>query len=236
MGELKLNLGCGPVRMEGYVNIDGYPTEERGGTVAAADRYMMIEDLDYQESSVDQIICIHALEHLTQMQVEKALLCWFRCLRPGGALILEVPDAEAIMRRLLRARSPEDKDLYYYLLYGTQEFEAEHHKMGHTYERLKWMLEPVGFVDFTNGKRHPARIKDPQVVEMFWGRRWRCVLLQCMKPTHPVEPDIEGFRRVLYFNYAEQDLHTAAMRVRRSFLRLRDGLRVRLRRVFSREP
>lgn len=235
MSELKLNLGCGPVYMQGYVNIDGYPTEERGGSVSVADRHLMIEDLDYPQESVDHIICIHTLEHLTPKQVEKALINWYGCLKPRGTLIIEVPDAEAIMSRLLSARGHEDKDLYYYLLYGTQEFEAEHHRMGHTYERLERMLEPVGFVDCIDGKRSPRKIRDQKVVEMFWDRRWRAVLLQCSKPDPPKQPDVERLRRVLYFEYREQDLNSMVLRVQRQIRRYRTGARLRLRKFMGRE-
>lgn len=227
MSELKLNLGCGTIHLDDYVNIDGYPTEERGGTVAAADRYLMIEELDYPPDSVDLIICIHALEHLTLLQVEKALLCWYRCLKPGGTLIIEVPDSEAIMRRLLRARTEARKDLYYYLLYGTQEFSAEHHMMGHTFSRLKRMMAPVGFAQFVDGKKKPRAIRDPKVYEMFRGRRWRAVLLQCSKPMSPPEPDVEQLRRVLYFDYQEQDLKRPGPWLRAQAIRARDWARLR---------
>ncbi|HVF11948.1 MAG TPA: methyltransferase domain-containing protein [Actinomycetota bacterium] len=229
MTELKLNLGCGTIHMDGYVNIDGYPTEERGGTVSAADRYMMIEDLDYPPGSVDQIICIHTFEHLTQAQVEKALGCWFDCLKPGGTLIIEVPDAEAIMRRLLRAKSSEEKDLYYYLLYGTQEFSAEHHMMGHTYERLERVLRAAGFTGFVNGKQRPKAIADQRVYEMFRGRRWRCVLIQCHKPSDGGAPDPDEVWRALYFEYKEQDLKGVAHKADEFLWRGKRFLRSRIK-------
>lgn len=234
MGELKLNLGCGTIHMDGYVNIDGYPTEERGGTVSAADRYMMIEDLDYPPASVDQIICIHTFEHLTQAQVGKALSCWFECLKPGGTLIIEVPDAEAIMRRLLGAKSSEEKDLYYYLLYGTQEFSAEHHMMGHTYERLERLLRAAGFVDLVNCKKHPGSIADQKVYEMFRGRRWRCVLIQCAKPSDGRTPDSDALRRALYFDYKQQDLKGWAHKVDEFIWRAKRFLRSRILRMRTR--
>lgn len=227
--QLRLNLGCGTIHMDGYVNIDGYDTEERGGTVSAADRYLMIEDLDYPTSSVDQIICIHAFEHLTQAQVEKALLSWFECLKPGGTLIIEVPDAEAIMRRLLASSSEEEKDLYYYLLYGTQEFAAEHHMMGHTFTRLKRLLSAVGFTDFVDGHQHPRKIADLKVYEMFRGRRWRCVLIQCRKPLDPkAQPNLENLRPLLYFDYHEQDLKGVGLWVDDQLVRVKRFIRRRL--------
>lgn len=213
--------------MEGYVNIDGYPTESRGGSVAVADRYMMIEDLDYPDNSVDEIICIHTLEHLTQKQVEKAFLNWFRCLKPGGSLTIEVPNAEAIMRRLLWARSQTRKDLYYYLLYGTQEFEAEHHRMGHTYARLVRVLRAAGFTNFVNGKKNPVAIRDKKVYLMFRGRRWRAVLLQCEKPVSGPGPDPDLLRQLLYFKYHEQDLHRLGPRAALLFVRVLDRIRLR---------
>ena len=209
---LRLNLGCGPVHLEGYVNIDGFPTPLRGHTESAADRHLMVEQLDYPPNSVDEIYTSHTVEHLSRAQILKAFPLWLDILRPGAKLIVEVPDVEGIARQLLRHRREEDKDLYYYLLFGTQEFEGEFHKTGWTFARLKRALTHVGFVNFVDGKRSRAKIVNRRAYEMFSGRRWRCVLLQCEKPAHSVSQRLDLLRDMLQFDYHEQDLRPTWMR------------------------
>ncbi len=209
---LKLHLGCGSIYLEGYVNIDGYPTEVRGHTKSVADRHLMIEDLDYPANAVDEIYTSHTVEHLSGEQLLKAFPCWFNTLKPGGKLIIEVPDAEAIMHRLLQQTREEDRDLYYYLLFGTQEFEGEFHKTGWTYPRLRRALTYVGFTKFVDGAKDPTQIANRWAYEAFAGRRWRAVLLQCEKPDHPVTQRVEQLRAMLLFEYREQDLRSSLAR------------------------
>lgn len=210
---LRLHLGCGPVYLEGYVNIDGFPTQARGHTASVADRHLMIEELDYPPNSVDEIYTSHTVEHLSRAQILKAFPLWYDILRPGAKLIIEAPDVEAIARQLLRHRREEDKDLYHYLLFGTQEFEGEFHRTGWTFARLRRALVYLGFVNFVDGKHSPGKIVNRRALEMFSGRRWRCVLLQTEKPAHAVPQRLDLLRGMLQFDYHEQDLRPNRMRV-----------------------
>lgn len=216
--ELKLHLGCGTVLLPGYVNIDGYETERRGWTEVRPDRILRVEELDYPADSVDEIYTAHTLEHLGATELKRALLCWHRVIRPGGRLIVEVPDAEAIMRRLLRQRSEEAKDLYYYLLHGTQEFEGEFHKGGFTYARLVRLLSAAGFEEFKDAKRNRKAFAGTPYYDAFLGRAWRCVLLSCRKPVRPSSADEKRLDSILSFRYENQDLPWYRWRLRLSRL------------------
>lgn len=206
---LRVHLGCGDVYLDGYVNIDAYPA----GTGRGPDRILRVEDLDYPEGSVDEIYTSHVVEHLSRAELLEALPRWHQALRPGGLLTVEVPDAEAIMRRLLAARREEDKDLFYYLLFGTQEREGEFHKGGYTFARLARLLEAAGFTDFVDGRRQPERIQARVAQRMHRPRRWRAVLLECRKPPGGGPgPDPAALRRLLFFAYDMQDLPLARLR------------------------
>lgn len=220
---LKLHLGCGTVLLPGYVNIDGYRTEHRGWTEVQPDRILRVEELDYPAGSVEEIYTAHTLEHLGATELKRALLCWHRVLRPRGRLIIEVPDAEAIMRRLLRQKSEEAKDLYYYLLHGTQEFEGEFHKGSFTYNRLVRLLSATGFEEFENAKRKRKAFAGTPYYKAFRGRAWRCVLLSCRKPLQADPPDEKRLDSILLFKYENQDLFWYRWRLRLS--RLRNRLR-----------
>ncbi len=61
MEGLKLNLGCGRRKLDGYVNIDKSP-------VFAPDVVLDLEALPwpFETGSVSEILAIHVLEHLGQ--------------------------------------------------------------------------------------------------------------------------------------------------------------------------
>jgi hypothetical protein len=197
--------------LDGYVNIDAYPPPDAD---RPPDRLQRAEEIDDAAGSVDAIYASHVVEHLSRTELAKAFIRWFEALRPGGLLTIEVPDAEAIMRRLLRARRDETKDLYYYLLFGTQAADGEYHKGGWTFTRLARSLRAVGFVDFVDGKRSARAVTNRLALRMYRPRRWRAVLLECRKPVSGGAPDIAALARTLFFQYEMQDLPAARLRRR----------------------
>jgi len=56
--------------------------------------------LPFAPNSVDKIVCIQALEHLAPVDVRRALNHWWNVLKPGGVLIVSVPDSEATLQLL----------------------------------------------------------------------------------------------------------------------------------------
>lgn len=79
---VRLNLGCGAVRLEGYVNLD-----IKDGTD--------VRKLPYKDGTVDEVYASHLLEHFDyDNEVPDVLKEWVRVLRPGGILRLSVPDVD----------------------------------------------------------------------------------------------------------------------------------------------
>lgn len=84
---MKLNIGCGYNRLEGYLNLDSNPA-------SAAERLMEAHDLGFENCAVLEIMALQLVEHLGYFKTRFFLSeCW-RVLKPGGALILETPDIE----------------------------------------------------------------------------------------------------------------------------------------------
>ncbi len=83
-GGLKLNLGCGEViiNRRGWKNYDAYPLQG----VEQQD----IQHLPEHDGTVDRIVMSHVLEHLENP--DTVLKECYRVLKPGGALIIAVPD------------------------------------------------------------------------------------------------------------------------------------------------
>jgi predicted SAM-dependent methyltransferase len=107
---VRLNMGCGAVRPEGWVNIDSslnahlqkIPllrsiTRKLFGTVQYDNHNVVYMNLNkrwsaYKDNSVDVVYASHFFEHLSLSSADLFLKESFRCLKPGGVIRLVVPD------------------------------------------------------------------------------------------------------------------------------------------------
>jgi predicted SAM-dependent methyltransferase len=80
---LKLNLGCGPEKLEGWVNVDF----EKG---CKPDVVADVRQLPFEDETVDELYASHLLEHFDYR--EPVLEEWHRVLKLGGNITLIVPD------------------------------------------------------------------------------------------------------------------------------------------------
>ena len=90
---LRLNLGAGDRRIEGYDN----SYDLKAGKPAYP--------LDLPDASVDEIRASHVFEHFSHRQAGAVLAEWARVLKPGGLLKIAVPDFEYIARGYLEGRA-----------------------------------------------------------------------------------------------------------------------------------
>jgi len=83
---LKLDLGCGQVKREGFIGVD----------IAEAPGVDVVHDLTkypypFQDNSVEEIHCSHFLEHLTSSQRIRFMEECYRILQKDGRLGIIVP-------------------------------------------------------------------------------------------------------------------------------------------------
>ncbi|MBW3015709.1 methyltransferase domain-containing protein [Candidatus Woesearchaeota archaeon] len=138
---LKLNLGCGKISKEGYVNIDRNNFEN-------VDKVMDIREglVGYEDDSVDEVRMNYVLEHFTYAEGLMVLKEVFRVLRKGGVFECACPDLEKCCKKWLEAK--ERKWGYWlYNIYGAQRWPGDVHKSGYTFTRLREILEEIGFID-----------------------------------------------------------------------------------------
>ncbi len=89
---LKLHLGCGAVRLDGWVNIDLETPQ--------ADVHLDItRGLPFADGSTRLIYHEHVIEHITMAEAERCLRDWFRLLEPGGILRIATPDLGYLVER-----------------------------------------------------------------------------------------------------------------------------------------
>lgn len=92
-----LNFGCGPMILDGWKNIDKYYDHPN---VIKADVGAVGWAADVGLSgfnSVDLVFSSHFLEHVPFHVAKSILLTWYNVLKPGGRMVLVVPDLENIM-------------------------------------------------------------------------------------------------------------------------------------------
>lgn len=83
--EIRIDVGGGLEPLAGFTNVDLYA--EGPGIVKAP-----AWDLPYETGTVDEVNCSHVLEHVEKRKVLPVLCEFYRVLRPGGLLSIEVPD------------------------------------------------------------------------------------------------------------------------------------------------
>jgi predicted SAM-dependent methyltransferase len=82
--QLRLNLGAGDDRREGYLNVDL--------RVETADLVADVRELPFAAGAADELLAQDVLEHFWRDSVPALLGEWQRVLRPGGLLRVRVPN------------------------------------------------------------------------------------------------------------------------------------------------
>lgn len=153
---LKLNLGCGGRRIEGFTGVDAV-ARPAVDVIAAADK------LPFGDSEAAEIMAIHLFEHLEPWNAQGALEEWFRVLKSGGKLVLEMPDiikcCQNIIDGVMRGGKHPDQ-LGYWGAYGDPRLKDVYmlHRWGYCFKTIKPMLEKAGFIKVTEHRTqyHPA--------------------------------------------------------------------------------
>ena len=140
-----LHLGAGDRRIPGLVNCDLYNP--------AAERQIDSCDLkEFSEGSVDYIEHHHMFEHLSFVDMDRALKEWHRVLRPGGLLVISCPDIfrvslKYVVNSTINYFYNMEKDLEYNILMfvGSQQNEGMFHRNHFDRRRMKRILPRYGF-------------------------------------------------------------------------------------------
>ena len=142
---LRLHLGCGKWRFDGYVNID-YPLAEHNVvTQLGADLHADITKLNFPAKSVDEIRLHHVFEHFNRVTALGLLLRWHEWLKPGGRIHIETPDLIGSAKTLLSAASWKTKMGVVRHLAGDQAAHWAYHIEQWFPERFEHTLKKLGF-------------------------------------------------------------------------------------------
>lgn len=177
---LRLHLGCGHIRAEGFCNVDVLPT-------AATDVVDDIASLrKFQKGSVMEIYACHVLEHFDHEAVPPILKRWYEVLEPDGTLRISVPDMDRIVQiyidNFAHFQVPGHTP-WIGLIWGGQTTPYDYHKTGFNPCWLRYLLAQAGFVDCEEYPHEPhfAGLTDGSLAHEPFGR-FLSVNMLCRKP------------------------------------------------------
>jgi SAM-dependent methyltransferase len=153
---VRLHVGCGQDYRAGYVNLDINPDSR-------ADLLLGVDDLGlFPDACAEEIVSFHVFEHLHLEQARRTLRQWWRVLKPGGSLLIELPNLEVCLREIGRHFDASGVDLALGGLFGYPvEVErcglAHTHQWGWTPASLTAELEAAAFVEIAE---HPIEQTD----------------------------------------------------------------------------
>jgi hypothetical protein len=141
---MKLNIGAGHEKMEGWKSLDINPAS---GADFIDD---MTELTTIADGSCDEILSCHSLEHLYHFQVYPTLYLWMMKLRRGGKITLYLPDPRKFWMLFLRGEMEVHRLLA--VTYGVQtEINPwEVHKTCFWPETLRQLMGEIGFIQITD--------------------------------------------------------------------------------------
>lgn len=152
---LKLHLGCGTQRHDGFINIDCKKTE-------ATDLICDIRKLPYGTGTIDTIESYHVFEHMSvclhanvsndygekYASLIIVLEEWRRVLKEGGNLVIEMPDLDGVIKEYMTANEARRDELLIGI-YGSyrNNDNVDIHRWGANENRLRYILDKAGFRD-----------------------------------------------------------------------------------------
>ena len=131
---MKLDIGCGVFKREGYTGVDIDPDVN-------PDICAPMGEIPLPDGSVDEIFSSHALEHVTKFEVVPVLREWKRILKPGGLIDVQVPDLAWCCRAWLEH---QQTDWWLDVLFGMCTSTGEQHRTGFTNNIMMAYLREAG--------------------------------------------------------------------------------------------
>lgn len=139
---MRLNIGCGHRRIEGYTGVDA--VERPAADIVAPAGRIPLED-----SCAEEILAVHLVEHILPWELPDVLREWCRLLEPNGSLVLEMPDLLKCCKNIIENRggSKHPEQLGMWGLFGDKRLEDPYmlHRWAYTFETLAPLVTAAGF-------------------------------------------------------------------------------------------
>jgi predicted SAM-dependent methyltransferase len=151
---MRLHIGCGHRVYDGFFNIDAVasPKAPRPPDLLYEftfdDDGKLLEQIPLDDGVADEIIGIHVFEHFYRWTCEAVVTEFYRLLKPGGLLILELPDLIKCCQNVVDGREGRhDDQLQRWGLYGDPRDKNKFmcHPWGWGPQELMQFLQAHGF-------------------------------------------------------------------------------------------
>jgi hypothetical protein len=139
VGGVRLNLGCGPFPLDGFINVDQFEHVE-------PDLLCDVLDLPYKPGTVDEIYAGHLLEHFHFEDGKKALAYWFSLLKPGGKIAVTVPDYDFLVKKYCENPNP-DALIEFNNLFIYSGVQPSPHLFAYSADLLERVMKESGFIN-----------------------------------------------------------------------------------------
>lgn len=139
--QVRVNVGCGKKVLDGWINVD---VQANPKAPRAPDHLCDAREIPLKSGSADLVMALHLIEHFFRWEAESVLAEWHRLLKPGGILILELPNLEAACRNLLAGMNDQ---MSMWPIYGDWNHNDPYmmHKHGYTPKTIRDLLEKCRF-------------------------------------------------------------------------------------------
>lgn len=142
---LRINLGCGEFKLDGFINVDMEPKVQPDMILD-----FRKESLPWDDGSVEEVFICHCLEHVEFHYWEDLFKEVRRVLKPNGNFLLSYPEFSECATRFLQ-NDPIKRHFWRATLYGRQLYPSDYHVTPMHSPTIKEALEVVGFYRITYG-------------------------------------------------------------------------------------
>lgn len=134
----RLNVGSGKDYREGYINLE--PNER-----FPADMRMNIQDAEFDENSLDEILAQDVIDHMPYVQIKLQLKKFYKWLKNNGTLNVHLPNFENISKWAVEGN--HEAMIWVYGTDGDRAYyDTNFIKWAFTPKSLKKELEEAGFI------------------------------------------------------------------------------------------
>lgn len=178
---LKLHLGCGTVRLDGWVNIDLH-------TPQADIHWDIRRPLPFPAGAARFVYHEHVIEHITLEEAVRCLADWHRVLEPGGVVRIATPDLQYLVERYGSGEGWRDQAWlrqpeYQFIGTPAEMLNVALRWWDHRYvydgEELTRRLRNAGFRDIT---RHTLGASDRPELRNLETRQDSMLILEAVRP------------------------------------------------------
>lgn len=149
---MKINVGCGKQTWDDFYCIDAekHPRAKRAPDLIHAFEFgkegRLLNPIPLDDSVASELHNYHFIEHFFEWEAPALAAEFYRLLKPGGRLIMELPNIEKAARNLVNGSK---EHLTMWPLYGDPGHKNPYmcHKWGYTNRTIKALLKGAGFGD-----------------------------------------------------------------------------------------